>query len=77
MIHALQDILEIVKAQCQEYTNIDSLDCPDGDILIQGRQSGGDNYYTPYSPGLEADYTTPSIYGHDNLCLPKSNICGA
>ena len=61
------------QAECQPYTYIEN--CPDGQILIAGKQNNGSTYYTAYTPGIEADYSTPTIYGHDNLCLPKSEIC--
>ena len=69
------DFLEIIKAQCQEYNDISS--CPEDQIFIQGRQSGDGTSYVPYTPDIEANYNIQTIYGHDNLCLPKSNICNA
>jgi len=63
--------------RCTEFSNITSTDCESEEIFVQGRQSGGLSTYAEYSPGLEANYDNNSIYGHDNLCMPISQICSA
>ena len=62
-------------AECQAYTDIDITSCSNDEIYILGKQDNGSTNYTAYTPGIEADYSTRTIYGHDNLCLPKSEIC--
>jgi hypothetical protein len=63
------------QAECQAYNSIDITSCSNDEIFIAGKQDNGSTYYTAYTPGIEADYNTPTIYGHDNLCLSKSEIC--
>ena len=64
-------------AQCQEYNDITISSCSEDEIFIQCKPHNNSTIYVAYTPGIEANYNIQTIYGHDNLCLPKSNICNA
>ena len=62
--------------ECATFNSTSS--CPADEIFIAGNQVGKGQRYAYWSTDTISDYdNTNHIYGHDNLCLPVSDICTA
>ncbi|MGA0277618.1 MAG: hypothetical protein ACO3LF_06960, partial [Candidatus Kariarchaeum pelagius] len=62
---------------CVPFNNTSSQNCNSEEIYVAGRQHGDSTTYAKYDDGMEANYDIKSIYGHNNLCVPISQICSA
>ena len=60
--------------QCTAFNSTSS--CPADQIFVQGTQIGTGGMYSVFSADIVSDYgSTDHVYGHDNMCLPISEIC--
>tara|TARA_B110000444_G_scaffold116059_1_gene109314 strand:- start:2106 stop:3023 length:918 start_codon:yes stop_codon:yes gene_type:complete len=60
--------------ECKPFNSTSS--CPAGKIFIEGNQIGKGKIYSDYNADIVSNYdNTTHIYGHDNMCLPSSQIC--
>ena len=50
-------------------------ECESNQIFVPGKRSGGGTSYSAYDPEDISNYSVPTIYGHDNMCIPYSEIC--
>ena len=65
-------------AECVNFNQKDS--CPSGQMFIEGIQSiplsgSGGTQWAPWGDVDVSDYDIENMYGHDNKCLPFSDIC--
>ena len=63
--------------RCTPFSSTSSANCTSDQVFVQGRASNNSSTFTTYTTGIEADYNTQSIYGHDNKCVDISSICAA
>ena len=50
-------------------------ECESNQIFVPGKRSGGGTSYSAYELEDISNYSVPTIYGHDNMCIPYSEIC--
>ena len=60
--------------QCTAFNTTSS--CPADQIFVPGTQIGTGGRYSLFSADIVSDYgSTDHVYGHNNMCLPISEIC--